>query len=74
MRVKMKNRALELAMSKGIKTASEFTRELNIPMNEALALLNEEENVKISSDTISKCLKYFNCSYDYFVCIVDMDI
>ena len=71
MRVKMKNRALELAMSKGIKTASEFSIELNIPMDEALALLNEEENVIISPETISKCLKYFNCTYEYFTCLID---
>ena len=67
----MKNRALELAMLKGIKTAKEFAATLDIPLDEAIALLNEENNVNISSDTISKCLKYFNCTYEYFVCLVD---
>ena len=67
----MKNRALELAMQKGIKTVNEFADTLNIPKEEVIALFNEENNVIISSETISKCLKYFNCTYEYFACLID---
>ena len=67
----MKNRSLELAMLKGIKTAREFAEKLDIPLSEAIALLNEENNVIISSESISKCLKYFNCTYEYLFCLVD---
>lgn len=67
----MKNRALELAMLKGIRTVNEFADTLSIPRDEAIALFNEENNVIISSDTISKCLKFFNCTYEYFTCLTD---
>ncbi len=67
----MKNRALELAMLKGIRTVNEFADTLSIPRDEAIALFNEENNVIISSDTISKCLKFFNCTYEYFTCLID---
>lgn len=67
----MKNRALELAMLHGIKTVREFADTLHIDFEEAIALLNEEKNVIISPDTISKCLKYFNCTYEYFTCLSD---
>jgi plasmid maintenance system antidote protein VapI len=67
----MRNRSLELAMLKGIKTTKEFAAALNIPLDEAIALLNEENNAIISADTISKCLKYFNCTFEYFTCLSD---
>ena len=67
----MKNRAPELAMLYNLKTVKEFATTLDIPLEEAIALLNEEENVIISPETISKCLKYFNCTYEYFTCLID---
>ena len=67
----MKNRALELAMLKGINTAREFAKAVDIPLEDAVALLNEEKNVIINPESINKCLKYFNCTYEYFMCLID---
>ena len=67
----MKNRLLELCMVKGLKTVDDVVKEIGIDRTDAVALLNKENEVIIKEETISKCLSYFNVSYDYFTCIVD---
>lgn len=67
----MKNRLLELCMVKGLKTVDDVVNEIGIDRTDAVALLNKENDVIINEETISKCLTYFNVSYDYFACIVD---
>lgn len=67
----MKNRLLELCMVKGLMTVDDVVKEIGIDRTDAVALLNKENDVIINEETISKCLTYFNVSYDYFACIVD---
>lgn len=67
----MKNRLLELCMCKGLMTVDDVVNEIGIDKSDAVALLNKENEVIIKEETISKCLKYFNVSYDYFACLVD---
>jgi hypothetical protein len=67
----MKNRLLELCMCKKLNTVDDVVKELGINKNECVALLNCDNSVIIKEETISKCLSYFNVSYDYFTCIVD---
>ena len=67
----MKNRILELCLCKGIESVKEFSEDAHIPLEEAVALINKDDNVIIKPESIDKCLKYFNCSYNYFVCLVD---
>lgn len=67
----MKNRVLELCLSNGIETVKEFAKKVNIPITQASALINKDESVIIESETIAKCLKYFNCSYEYLMALVE---
>lgn len=67
----MKNRALELCLLHHIETTKEFAQKVNIPIIQAAALINKDNLVKIDSEVISKCLKYFNCSYEYFMCLAE---
>lgn len=67
----MKNRLLELCMVKGLMTVDDVVNEIGINRMDAVALLNKEKDVIINEETISKCLTYFNVTYDYFACIVD---
>lgn len=67
----MKNRLLELCMVKGLMTVDDVVNEIGIDRTDAIALLNKEKDVIINEETISKCLTYFNVTYDYFACIVD---
>lgn len=67
----MKNRLLELCMCKKLNTVDDVVQELGINKEECIALLNCDNSAIIKEETISKCLSYFNVSYDYFTCIVD---
>jgi len=67
----MKNRLLELCLCKKLNTVDDVVNELGINKDECVALLNCDNSVIIKEETISKCLSYFNVSYDYFTCIVD---
>jgi hypothetical protein len=67
----MQNRSLELCMVNHINTINEFANKVGIDLDQAVALINKDDSVIIKEETISKCLSYFNCSYNYFVCLVD---
>lgn len=67
----MKNRSLELCLKYKIYTVAEFVEKVGIPEIEAAALINKDDDIPVSPETISKCLKFFNCSYDYFFCLVE---
>ena len=67
----MNNRSLELCISNKINTIDEFSKIVGIPVDEAAALINKDDTVKVSEESISKCLKFFNCNYDYFFCLVE---
>ena len=67
----MKNRLLELCMVKNINTVDEVVNLIGINRDDAVALLNKDNNAIIKEETISKCLSYFDVSYEYFTCIVD---
>jgi hypothetical protein len=54
-----------------MNTIDDVVNNIGIDRVEAVALLNKEENATIKEETISKCLSYFNVSYEYFTCIVD---
>ena len=67
----MRNRLLELCLCNNMNTLDDVVNNIGIDRVEAVALLNKEENVTIKEETISKCLSYFNVTYEYFTCIVD---
>lgn len=67
----MKNRVLELCLSNGIETVKDFAKQVNIPITQAAALINKDDSVIIDSETIAKCLKYFNVSYEYLMALVE---
>lgn len=67
----MNNRSLELCLVSGIYTTKEFSDKVGIELEQAAALINKDDSVIIKPETIDKCLKYFNCNYNYFVCLVD---
>ena len=67
----MNNRSLELCLVKHINTIDEFASKVGLDYEQAAALINKDDNVIIKPESIDKCLKYFNCSYNYFVCLVD---
>ena len=67
----MRNRLLELCLCKDLNTIDDVVNNIGIDREDAVALLNKEESVTIKEETISKCLSYFNVSYEYFTCIVD---
>ena len=67
----MRNRLLELCMTKNINTVDEVVNLIGINRDDAVALLNKDNNAIIKEETINKCLKYFDCSFEYFTCLVD---
>jgi len=67
----MKNRVLEMCMTRGLKTVQEFATDANIPVEEAAALINKDDSVIIKPETIAILLKYFNCSYEYMMALVE---
>lgn len=67
----MNNRSLELCLVNHINTIQEFSDKVGLELDQAAALINKDNNVIIKPETIDKCLKYFNVSYNYFVCLVD---
>ena len=67
----MKNRILEMCLCRGIKTVREFAEDAHIPLEEAVALINKEDGVIIREETIATLLKYFNCSYEYMMALVE---
>ena len=67
----MNTRIIELCIANKIYTTDELVALVKIPKEEAMALISKDDTVKISELTISKCLKYFDCSYDYFFCLVE---
>ena len=67
----MRNRLLELCLCKDLNTIDDVVKKIGIDRQDAVALLNKEENATIKEETISKCLSYFNVTYEYFTCIVD---
>ena len=67
----MKTRLLELCLCKNLNTVDDVVNAIGIEKSEAIALLNKEKDIIIREETISKCLKYFDVSFDYFTCQVD---
>lgn len=67
----MRNRLLELCLVKNLNTIDDVVNNIGIDRDDAIALLNKENNATIKEETISKCLSYFNVTYEYFACIVD---
>ena len=67
----MNNRALELCLVNNINTTKEFAEKVGLDIEQASALINKDDSVIIKPETIDKLLKYFNISYNYFVCLVD---
>ena len=67
----MKNRILELCLCKGIESVKEFSEDAHIPLEEAVALINKDDSVIIKEETIATLLKYFNCSYEYMMALVE---
>lgn len=67
----MKNRILELAMLKGIKTVDEYSSLLGI--DEARAKLILESKTELSEPEICKNCEFFHVSRLYLLCEVDID-
>lgn len=66
----MKNRSLEVSTLNDIKNISDLANVINCSLDEAAALINENE---VNEEVVNRFCEYFKITKDYFYCITEVN-